>query len=491
MATAPKTPADFQRLHHPLAQASKVHEVHANPAPKGTVRYLFTAAQNGTPVQPQVWASLLNVKDYYRAHLSVIQMRYKNPTSQFSKSQENAEHWDVATRPYWLNQRMAVNRNLTCAGDIKIVPTAVTPLTGFEGLTGGESLILGHTRYQFTTVPVTSGKMAKILTTTGACTEPNYSNSRAGAGGEFHHCFGAVLVELDKDGIFYLRHLNFTDEGECTDLDKLFTPDGVQDAPPPEAIILGDTHVATTDLRVDRATFGKGGLVSRYKPKRIVWHDLFDGQSVNPHEADDPFVQQALASGDRDNVKAEVDQAIEWIAARTPPDSQSFVVASNHDDFLRRWVVKSDWKILATKNRQFYLKMAAVMDAGATLVDGMASYPSPFPYCIELRGLSNVHCLSLGESLVIEKTQCGYHGHKGPNGARGSIKNMSRLGDKVAIAHGHGPGANGGARQVGHNAKQSQPYTLGSPSSWMHTDLLIYKGGKSQLITIIAGKHRL
>ncbi len=483
--------ADLIEAHHPLAQSSKVWEVHANPAPAGTVRYLFTAAQNATPVQPRVWKTLQVIREYYKAHLSVIQLRYKNPTSKFSRSQENAEVWDALTMPFALNQRMAVNRNLVCAGDVKVVPTAVTPLTGFEGLTGGESLILGHTRYQFTTVPVTSGKMAKLMTTTGACTEPNYSNSRAGAGGEFHHCFGAVLVELDKDGVFYLRHLNFTDAGECTDLDKLFTPAGVQDAPPPEAIILGDTHVAVTDMRVDAATFGKGGIVTRYKPKRIVWHDVFDGQSVNPHEAGDPFVEQALARDDRDNVEKEVERAIDHVAARTRGGAQSFVVASNHDDFLRRWVVKSDWKELATKNRGFYLRMASVMDAGASVVDGMAHYPSPFPYCIKQRGLTNVRCLSLGESLVIEKTQCGYHGHKGPNGARGSIRNMSKLGDKVAIAHGHGPGANGGARQVGHNAKQSQPYTLGSPSSWMHTDLLIYKGGKSQLITIIKGKHRL
>jgi hypothetical protein len=485
-----KTLDDFLAAHHPLAQASKVREIHANPAPNGTVRLLFTAAQNGTPVHAKFWKSLLGAKEHFNAHLSVIQMRHKNPTSQWSRSQENAEEWDEATRPYWLNQRMAVNKHLTCAGDVKIVPTAVTPLTGFEGLTGRESMIIGHTRYQMTTVP-TSGKMAKILTTTGAATEANYSNSRAGAGGEHNHCLGAVLVELDAGGIFYLRHLSANDDGEFTDLDKLFTPKGVFDAPPPEAIILGDTHVATTDLRVDRATFGKGGLVTRYRPKRIVWHDVFDGQSVNPHSADDPFTQQALASGDRDNVEREVNEAIDWVESRTPAGSKSYVVASNHDDFLRRYIIKNDWKLLPTKNRQFYLRMAAVMDAGAKLVDGMPHYPSPFPYCVEQRKAANIHCLSLGEPLIIENTQCGYHGHKGPNGAKGSIKNMSRLGDKVAIAHGHGPGACGIARQVGHNAKESQPYTLGAPSSWMHTDLLIHKGGQSQLVTIVAGKHRL
>lgn len=487
-----RTIAEYEAAHHPLAQSSKVFEVHATPAPKGTVRYLFTAAQNATPVQPKVWAALMQAKKHYAAHLSVIHMRYKNPSSKWSRSQEDREVWAPEIEPYALNQRVRVNKNLVCAGDIKIVPTAVTPLSGFEGLTGGESMIIGHTRYQFTTVPVTSGKMAKILTTTGACTEPNYTNSRAGAGGEFHHCFGAVLVELDRNGIFYMRHLNFNDDGVAYDLDVMITPSGIKPAPRPKALVIGDTHVATTDLRVDGATFGKGGIVERYKPEALVWHDVFDGQSVNPHERHDPFVEKALSTGDRDNVEREALDAAQWIGARTPDGSTSYVVASNHDDFLRRWVLDhTDWTTVAPKNRQFYFKLAAAMDAGATLVDGMASYPSPFPLIVREQGFTNVRCLGLGESLVIEKTQCGYHGHKGPNGARGSLKNMSKLGDKVVIAHGHGPGANGGARQVGHNAKQTQPYTLGSPSSWMHTDLLIYPGGKSQMITIIAGKHRL
>ena len=37
--------------------------------------------------------------------------------------------------------------------------------------------------------------MAKIMTTTGACTLANYTSSRAGAGGEFHHCYGVLIVE--------------------------------------------------------------------------------------------------------------------------------------------------------------------------------------------------------------------------------------------------------------------------------------------------------
>lgn len=120
----------------------------------------------------------------------------------------------------------------------------------------------------------------------------------------------------------------------------------------------------------------------------------------------------------------------------------------------------------------------------------MAEYPSPFPFLVNDRNIANLRALGLGESLAIEGIQCGYHGHKGPNGAKGSIRNMRRIGEKTVIAHGHGPGINEGCYQVGHNAKASQPYAKGSPSSWMHTDCLIYPGGKRQLITIVEGRHR-
>ena len=86
MTTPTKTFEDFLAKHHPLAQSSKVHEIHLNPAPKGTKRFLFTAAQNGTPVNPEVWAAIIAAKDHFEAHLSVIDLRYKNPTSQWSRS---------------------------------------------------------------------------------------------------------------------------------------------------------------------------------------------------------------------------------------------------------------------------------------------------------------------------------------------------------------------------------------------------------------------
>lgn len=490
-----KTLEDFERLHHPLAQASKVWEVHSNPAPKGTVRYLFTAATNGTPVHPKVWPALLQAKKHFKAHLSVIQLRYRNPTSIWTRSQENAEKWDEATRPYWLNQRMDVNKNLVCVGGIKIVPTASKPLSGFEGFTGAESTILGHTRYQFKTVPVPGGQMAKVMCSTGVCTVENYSNSRAGAGGEFHHCLGAILVELEKDGRFYLRHLNFTDEGVAVDLDTMFTPDGVLPAPRPEAITLGDTHVRFTDKSVDEATFGASGLVPNLKPKRIYWHDVCDGYAANPHHEGNPFNAQAKAVSGFDDVKAETFEAIDFVCDRTPAGTISYLVPDNHGDFLRRWIIRNDWrKDIPPISRSFYLETAKAMHDGTKMGDTGTETPAPWQYWVnKYRPMANVVCLKGEgeEGSRVLGVQLDMHGHLGPNGARGSIQNLSKIGVKATIAHGHAPGAEGGCHQVGTSSMLKLEYNKDAPSSWLHCHDILHFNGKRQLTILVNGKYRL
>src|SRR5206468_12365404 len=126
--------------------------------------------------------------------------------------------------------------NLVLAADVKTQPTASSPLSGFESLTGGESCILGHTKMQLRSVPVPTGRYPKLLTTTGACTKPNFTDSKAGALGKFPHYLGAVLVELDGKR-FHLRQLNADRlDGSFIDLDTLYTPQGVRRAPPAKAL---------------------------------------------------------------------------------------------------------------------------------------------------------------------------------------------------------------------------------------------------------------
>lgn len=483
--------------------------------PLDSKRYIVTAAQNCTPVHAEFFTTLQVAAKALSAELVVIPLRYKNPTQPTGWQQWicvgcghdwergarschrcgigdrklKEDWWDPAVQPYLYNARKKLCDNLVLVADVKIQPTASTPLTGFEALTGSESCIIGHPKMQLRTVPVPSGRYPKILTTTGACTQRNYSDTRAGKVGEFHHFLGALIVETAGKH-FHIRQVNADrTDGSFTDLDKHYTPGGVLVAPPAAALVLGDSHVRVTDPGVDAATYGKGGLVDTLDPELLVFHDVFDGETVNPHEIGDPFIAEAKRRGRRQDVKAEVQQVVEFINTRAKGRS-AVIVDSNHHDFLRRWIVSNDWK-RDIKNAPFYLETALAMLASARMGPGGAEYDDPFQYWIRKLGAgSNVRCLKADESLKVQGVECGMHGHLGPNGARGSLKNLARIGTKAITGHSHQPGIEEGHYQVGTSTPRRLSYQRG-PGSSLQTHAVIYATGKRALLTVVDGAWRL
>lgn len=487
-----KTLEDFKKEFDPKYVRQSPTAVYAGvPVAKGTVRYLVTSAQNGTPVG-SVWESILQAQLYYKAHLSVIPFRYKNPTSQWSGSMSDAEYWFPEVRGFLKNTRWNINPNLVVIGDVKIVPTARDPLQGFEGHTGSESSIIGHPNLAFTTVATPGHKMAKLMTTTGCCTIKNYSDSRAGKQGFHQHVMGALLIEVEG-GKFWLRHLNANDKGEFMDLDKLFTPKGVFDAPRPEALVLGDTHVRVVDKTVDRAVFGPQGMVAKYKPKRIFFHDLFDGLTVNPYQ--DSFERLAQMKTGMDNVEAEVREAAQYVVDRIPDDCEAVIVDSNHDAFLKRWI-KDKHPDETGLNGGFWAKTYAFMWEATHSKENVAQVPSPFKHWVEHFTFGcgkNITCLREDENYSVAGIELGMHGHRGKNGSKGSLKNLVTIGVKFIIGHVHGPGIRFGGMAVGLMALLRLGYNKG-PSNWLQTMALVHGGvcaGKRQLCTIIEGRHRL
>lgn len=455
----------------------------------GAKRFIITAAQNATPVDTVFFATLKLAAEEMGAELIVIPLRYKNPTSIWSKDQESEEWWDAETHPYLHNTRKKLCPNLILAADVKVQPTASSPLQGFEAMTGAESCIIGHPKMQFKSVPVPSGRFPKILSTTGVCTRRNYTDSKAGKLGSFHHFLGAVVVELDGSK-FHLRQLNANrEDGSFIDLDKLYTSDGVQKAPPALALVCGDTHVAFTDKGVDRATFGPGGIVETLQPADVVFHDLFDGYSVNPHHAGNPFIAQAKFQAHLGDVRAEIEKTIKFASERVK-GRRGVIVASNHDNFLSRWIVNTDWRG-NPGNARFYLETALAMLDSVKRGPGGAEYEDPFRYWVEkLKGDAPLKALAVDESHMIGGNECGLHGDRGPNGARGTLKNMARLGTKVVSAHEHAPGIEEGNYKVGTSTPRKLEYT-GGPSSWLNTHCVIYANGKRALISIFDEAWRL
>jgi len=462
---------------------------------KDTQVYVITAAQNSTPVHPVFWGGLRQIVKHRNAELMVVPIRYKNPTSRWTNSQANAEIWVEEVRPFLWNQRKVLNQNLVLLGDVKTQPTAVSPLSGFDPISGASSAILGHTKLELNSVATPSNRMAKIMTTTGACTVPNYTDSKAGRLGKFHHALAAVIVEV-VGKTFFLRHLNFDTKTESfTDIGTRYYEDRHEPAPRALALIMGDTHTDFISKEVEAATFGTDGIVEVIKPQHLIWHDLLDGYAVNPHHKGNPFNSIAKIQGGRSDIKAEVERACHFVKDHTPADTLSVIVPSNHDDFLRRWIVTADWKT-EPGNAEFYLATALEMVRRTRFVEGFGTwYPSPFPMIFRRTvECSNVELLESDperpeKSFTLAGIELSMHGDRGPNGARGSIQNHKRLGVRSVIGHSHSPGIKEGAYQCGTSTNLRLEYT-GGPSSWLNCHCVINADGKRQLLIIVGDNWR-
>jgi hypothetical protein len=450
--------------------------------------YVITAAQNATPVHKSFLAALERYCEHNNAELVVVPLRYKNPTSKWTASQANDETWAPEVNEYLYNQRKNLNKNITLLGDVKIQPTAVRPLMGLEGFTHGESCIVGHTKLQLTTVPTPQNALPKIMTTTGAVTVPNFTDSKAGKQGQFHHVLGAAIVEIQGAKVFHLRNVLARKDGAFIDLDTAYYSDRVEPAPPTLALIFGDAHVRFIDPVVERATFGQSGLVERLNPQALVFHDLLDAYAVSPHHVANPFIRLAKHKSGLHNAEREVADTIAWLVNKST-GRQSYVVPSNHDDMLTRWVIREDWR-LDPENAEFYLETALHMARSAKMGSGGAQYPDAFGYWLERGQFQSIKALKRNESLEIAGIECGLHGDRGPHGARGSRMNLRRIGAKTVIGHSHAPGIEEGCYQTGTMSKLALEYNSG-PSAWLHTHCSIDAFGKRHLHHCIAGKFSI
>lgn len=461
-----------------------------------TQTYIITCAQNGTPVHPEFWACLKTMERARKANLVVIPIRYKNPTSHWEASQANEEWWVDEVQEHLCNQRKVLNENLILIGDTKTQPTAQKPLSKYESLSGSSSAIIGHPKLAFKAVPTPCNKMPKILLTTGACTVANYTDSKAGQLGKFHHTLAALVVEITSRKTFHVRQLNFdTKTKSFTDVDKRYYGDRVEKAPRALALIMGDTHTDFICEKVKSATFGKGGIVESTRPLELVWHDLLDAYMVNPHHLGNPFVAIAKMTSGLGTIWDEVQRACHFVKDHTPKGSRSVVVPSNHNDFLKRWIFTHDWKT-HPPSAEFYLSTALQMVRETKFKPRFgAVFPSPLPMLFpQIVDCSNIELLSDEDPTknhhTVAKTELSLHGDKGPNGSRGSINSFKDLGVKTVVGHSHTPGIVDGCYQVGTSTELSLEYTNGHPSSWLNTHCLLNADGKRQLITIIDGEWR-
>lgn len=450
--------SSFAETTSPQIEAAK------NRKPTQSKYYIISCAQNATPVHISFFENIKAYADYLSAEIHIIPLRYKNPTSVFVDKDD--DYWDECLNEYLSYSRLDLHQGITVAGDVKIQPTATNPLSGFEGLTGDKSTIFGHPRVHLESLPVLEGHPFKFLLTTGAVTLRNYTDSKAGKKGEFHHTFGFVIVEIKDKNTYFVRQVTANDDGSFVDILNHVEDGKVTNEGSVEGYVMGDLHSFQKDEPLYQKTLE---YLKILKPKNVILHDPFDGVSISHHERKDPVKKYHKHLSGQDKVSNDIEATLKDINDLL--EYNPVVVYSNHSVWLDRWIMDQDWK-KEIHNCVEYMKYATALltkeaDNGV------------LPYIIKERFGDKVRCLKEDESYKICGWEVGCHGHLGANGGRGSIETYRKFNTKIITADSHVSFRRDGAMSVGTHSKRRMGFNKGA-SSWNNSDAIIHKNGKAQ-----------
>lgn len=482
------------------------------PLPKsGVKRYLFTSVQNNTKVFEPFYENLLALADHYKARIFMARYFYikqglgarGDKADIVSKKQKEGqgEFWfDSRLIDKIEDRRVRIAPGLVWCGEFNTLPTAVNPLSGMETYTGRDTAIFPHSKMSMQSIVSLKHEPTKFNYTTGSITQRNYIQRKAGIKADFHHCYGALLVEVNSEGSWWVRQINADNTGRIYDLDLKVECGEVTSGHRVEAITWGDCHMIRLDEGVERAGWKADDSMTKVlRPRYQFLHDVLDFRSRNHHERKDPFKQLTRHVEREECVRSEVEYTLGKVLELSRiaheaagGDCQSVVVDSNHDRALERWLRESKWKTDPI-NMEFYLesalaKVRSIKERDATF--------HMIRHWANQMGANAPYITYLDEDesfLICEDShggiECGMHGHLGPNGSRGSINNFKKMGRKANIGHSHTAGIVEGIYQAGTSSELDLGYNVG-PGSWSHSHIVTYPNGKRAIITMWRGKWR-
>lgn len=462
-------------------------------------RFIVTVAQNNTKVFDDFWKTLVRMSTSRKAKLLVAQTTYnKNGWQRITRESETLDGttdseglwWDAKLAKYFITDQVKLAEDLVFCAELDILPTMVYPLNGLDNYTGPNSAIVPHTKMQMRSL-ATLTKFPKLLYTTGAVTLRNYIQRRAGQIAEFHHVYGALWVEVDNDGDWFVRQLNADDNGIVYDLDRVWGP--TWDKPIAEFgrpyVNLGDIHAEKAD---ELQIAGADDLISTLNPEKVFIHDLLDMKSRNHHNIRNPHF---LAAQKQDTVQLDVRKAAMFVRNRLTkhPLTEFYLIRSNHDQALARWVRDGSGFTDPINARYWHeLNLYAY-----SCIEGGYS-PDIFKYAVQQQlsaiqtrseDFMRLKWIQEDQSLVYRGIEFGMHGHLGPDGARGNPKSFRQSGRRANTGHTHSAGIIDGIWTAGILGSLNQEYNVGL-SSWSCSHIITHPNGKRQIVTQRGKKWR-
>lgn len=457
-------------------------------------RFILTSIQNNTFPHDNFWKALKKYAEVSDATLLVSSFIYNKNAFQNGEGNKDVK-FDSAFDSFRQSENVFLNSResgFAFLAEYNILPTATYPLSGFsETITafGLKGAAIGHAKISAESVPALKGDVVRRLYSTGSATLKNYIQQKAGQKAEALHNYGALIVEFDDDGEFFVRQLEAMDEsGMFYDLNYRITPDSVEEITGHVAALqYGDIHAEKIDDACAFASWGSdNSLLDILKPKYQLIHDVHDFTSRNHHNrASGLFLARQYYAG-RDKVMDDLIDTGRILENMEREFSQTVIVESNHDLALSRWLDDRNANIKDDPaNAALYHRLNAAL---YTAIEEGDDTFNVLDYA--LRNVANCDFgaifLTTDQSFKVSGIECGVHGHNGINGSRGAPKQFVKLG-KLNTGHTHTASIYGGVYTAGVSGSLDMGYNIGA-SSWTQTHIITYENGQRTLIDFKNGK---
>lgn len=454
-------------------------------------KFVITSAQNNTHIHEEFFKSLEGYCEAEGAKL-IVSSFYYNKSGYQNGAREDA-WFDKRIEPYLVNESVQLAKGLVFNGELNILPTARNPLSGFDTYNGEQSGIVPHVKMELQPLPSPKHDEARALYTTGTVTQRNYRQQKAGQLAEWDHIFGAVVVEVDSDGDWFVRQLHAESAtGNFYDLVNYYTPEGKQsDEYSVDAIQFGDIHRDKLRQSVaDMCWASKDSIAAHLQPRYAMLEDLHDQARRNHHNIKDPYYLYKQFHKGEECLREEVRLSVDLLLEMKRYCEKLVVVESNHDLALERFLKEQDYK-RDPVNAVFFLELQLAnyiaMSEGNY---NLQTFKTACELVADGGDLENVVFLRTDESFRMHGIEMGSHGDKGNGGARGSALSFRKQGIKYNIGHSHSPLIKGGVYQAGACVLVEDAGYAQGGSSWAVGHIVTYQNGKRTMITCKNNKWR-
>lgn len=437
-------------------------------------RFIITTFVIGMPVHTAFYQ---NLQFYCKKNKAKLLILLSYPTNKPLDIDPILKNELIINSEYYLNENLGIS-------DFKMNSNQINPLTGFKRLGIREkSLIIASPKQFLEYIPIANDKMCHAIMTTGSMNMPIYDtfirSPKTSYISTLDHKLGALIVEIENQKEFHIRQIQAeTKTGFFIDLGIYYKHKKIERVKP-EAIVLGDKHTGSTDPIVLQVT---DKLIKDLSPKRIFFHDLFDGNSVNPHMSHSHLLKAGMLSSNlslESELKLCTDEMNRMVKLH-PYVQEWVVVRSNHDEFLDRYLESGDYIHDSLNSRISHQLALEKLKKNNPLEIGMRLF--------HLKG--NINFLDIYASYKIAGIEHGVHGHMGLNGQKSPPNTSLEIGYGPGVfGHSHSPGILREVFRVGTSTSMRLGYNVGA-SSWFHTHCITYHNGSRQLINIINGRYK-